>query len=296
MTSNTTRPVEAVQPSVPTTEGAGVRLRRVFGRVDPRLDPFLLLDDFRSDDPDDYIAGFPWHPHRGMETISYLLHGALAHGDSLGNTGDLGPGDVQWMTAGSGIIHEEMPRQTEGLLHGFQLWANLPAAHKMMAPRYQDVPAAEIPEVTLDGGVVARVICGEVGGTSGPVRDIVTEPTYLDLRLPANGELEHPVPRPHNAFAYLFEGEARFGPDGGQPVGAGHLVIFGAGDGVQVRATDQAARLLLVAGRPLGEPVAWGGPIVMNTDEELRRAFADYQDGTFLDGTKSPSRSSSCKK
>ena len=276
------RPVISIQASVPTTEGAGVRLRRAFGRVDPRLDPFLLLDDFHSDDPDDYIAGFPWHPHRGMETISYLIHGELAHGDSLGNEGLLGPGDVQWMTAGSGIIHEEMPRQTEGLLWGFQLWANLPADQKMMAPRYQDIPAADIPAVDLAGGARARIICGEAGGGRGPVQEIVTDPTYLDVSLPGGATLKHPVPAGHNVFAYVFEGQASPGPGAGTTAAAGQLVIFGEGDSVQVRAPNQDARFLLIAGRPLGEPVAWGGPIVMNTDEQLRQAFQEYHNGTFI--------------
>ena len=294
---NEIRAVKKVLPARPTLEGAGVRLRRAFGFSEaPELDPFLLLDDFHSDDPADYLAGFPWHPHRGMETITYILHGRVEHGDSLGNSGVIGPGDVQWMTAGSGIIHQEMPRTESSvagsrgdaaesgstLLWGFQLWANLPAAHKMMDPRYQEVKSSEIPTVDLGGGVVARVICGVVAGVAGPVRDIMTDPEYLDISLQAGSRLARAVPRGRTVFAYVIEGTGEFGEEGAAKVGRENAVLFGDGDQVVVAAGRQPTRLLLVSGRPLGEPVAWRGPIVMNTEQELRVAFQEYQDGTFV--------------
>ncbi|MBW2278220.1 MAG: pirin family protein [Deltaproteobacteria bacterium] len=275
-----TRHVVSVEASRPTVEGAGVSLRRVFGRVDTSLDPFLLLDDFGSDDPADYLAGFPWHPHRGFETITYMLEGAVAHGDSLGNKGTIGPGDVQWMTAGSGIIHEEMPKRSPRL-HGFQLWANLPASNKMMDPRYQDVPAATIPTAELADGVEAKVICGLVGGVTGPVSDIVTDPEYLDVTATAGSSLIHPIPPGYNAFAYLVDGEARFNASGDM-VGTRRLVVFGDGSEVGIAAGEDGARFLLVSGRPIREPVAWRGPIVMNNDDELRVAFEEYSRGTFI--------------
>lgn len=260
-----------------------MRLRRVFGRADARLDPFLLLDHFGSEDPDDYRAGFPWHPHRGMETITYMLEGRVAHGDSLGNKGVIGTGDVQWMTAGSGIVHEEMP-QGEERMWGFQLWANLPAEKKMMAPRYQEVAAATIPIARPAEGVTARVICGQLGDVRGPVQDIVTDPLYVDVTLAPGASLTAGVTPGHNAFAYVFEGEARFGEAlDAPPVDARHLVVFDDGDAVRATGGDEAGgRLLLVAGRPLREPVAWRGPIVMNTEAELRQAFEAYRKGTFL--------------
>ena len=264
-----------------TIEGAGVRVRRVFGQREAQLlDPFLLLDEFGSDDPSEYLAGFPWHPHRGIETITYMLAGRVEHGDSLGNTGEIGPGDVQWMTAGGGIIHQEMPRTAATpLLRGLQLWANLPASHKLMEPRYREVKAAEIPQTLTPDGATVRVVCGEVGGVRGPVRDIVTDPTYLDVELPAGGAFATPVPRGHTAFCYVVDGGLRLAEG---PLAAGSMVVLGDGDEVVLAAGDAGARCLLAAGRPLREPIAWWGPIVMNTEEELRTAIADYRDGTFV--------------
>jgi redox-sensitive bicupin YhaK (pirin superfamily) len=283
-----TRPVSEILAARPTMEGAGVRLKRAFGFPQvPRFDPFLMLDDFHSADPADYLPGFPWHPHRGIETISYILHGRIEHGDSMGNSGVIGPDDVQWMTAGSGIIHQEMPRNdaaTAGssLLWGFQLWSNLPAAHKMMHPRYQDVKSSQTPQVGLGDGVVARVICGSVAGVTGPVQDIMTDPEYLDVQMAADSRLTHAVPRNRTVFAYVIEGSGSFGAGGAAKVGWENVILFGDGDQVTVAAGSEPLRFLLVSGRPLGEPVAWGGPIVMNTQEELRLAFKEYEDGTFI--------------
>jgi redox-sensitive bicupin YhaK (pirin superfamily) len=273
---HTCREVKEVRPGVATLEGAGVRLRRLFGFENvPGLDPFLLLDDFSSSDPDDYIAGFPWHPHRGIETITYLLKGEVAHGDSMGNRGVIGPGEVQWMTAGSGIIHQEMPRENRRTgVQGFQLWANLPAAEKMMPPRYRGIAARQIPVAEGRDGAKVRVICGTVGAVQGPVREIRIDP--------AGAVFRHVVPAGHAVFAYLFAGHGRFAPGRGADVAAGHLVTFGDGNGVEISAGKDGARFLLVAGRPLGEPVAWRGPIVMNSEEELETAFAEYEAGTFL--------------
>lgn len=278
------REVKLVSPATPTLEGAGVHLRRAFGHGQHELfDPFLMLDDFRGDHPSQYEAGFPWHPHRGIETITYALEGEIDHGDSLGNAGTIGPGDVQWMTAGSGIIHQEMPRGDErGRMGGFQLWANLPASDKMTDPRYRGVEALEIPVVAAEGATV-RVVCGTVGDVSGPVGDIVIEPEYLDVTIEPGASWEHPTVAGHTVFAYLFEGAARFGTTG-EAVSAGHgtLVLLGDGDTVQVRADADGARFLLVSGKPLRESVAWGGPIVMNTREELRQAFREIDEGTFI--------------
>jgi redox-sensitive bicupin YhaK (pirin superfamily) len=289
------RAVRKVFSSRLTLEGAGVRLKRAFGFGEaPQLDPFLLLDDFHSDNPADYLAGFPWHPHRGIETITYMLHGRVEHGDSLGNSGVIGPGDVQWMTAGSGIIHQEMPRDgapdtglaagrgESTLLWGFQLWANLPAAHKMMDPRYQEVRSSQIPQAQLSGGAIARVICGTVAGVTGPVQDIMTEPEYLDISVPAGSRLEYPVRRGRTVFAYVIEGSAEFGERAAAKVGKENAVLFDDGDQVVIATGQEPSRFLLVSGRPLGEPVAWRGPIVMNTEEELLRAFQEYRDGTFV--------------
>ena len=292
------RLVKRLAKSTPTLEGAGVRLRRAFGFGDTaESDPFLLLDDFRGDNPADYIAGFPWHPHRGIETITYVLAGNVDHGDSLGNSGTIGPGDVQWMTAGSGIIHQEMPHGNDrGQMHGFQLWANLPASLKMTHPRYQDVKSTDIPVVTEDDGTAVRVICGSFWGKKGPVDDVAAEPQYLDVRVPAGKRRSLPVATTRNAFAYVFEGAGRFA-NASEPqavktdvIGAAEgtyadnrsLVVFDSGDEVTVQAGEQGIRFLLVSGRPLGEPVAWRGPIVMNTNEELRQAFEEYRNGTFL--------------
>jgi redox-sensitive bicupin YhaK (pirin superfamily) len=294
-----TRAVRRIFPARPTLEGAGVRLKRAFGFGEaPEFDPFLLLDDFHSADPADYLAGFPWHPHRGIETITYILHGQVEHGDSMGNSGVIGPGDVQWMTAGSGIIHQEMPHgdptsaaagNAATLLWGFQLWANLPAAHKMMDPRYQEVKSSQVPRVELDGGAVARVICGSVSGTAGPVRDIMTDPEYLDISVPAGSRFAHPVRRGHTVFAYVIEGSGEFGEGGAAKVGRENAILFSDGDQVVIATDREPARFLLVSGRPLGEPIAWRGPIVMNTEEELRRAFQEYQEGTFVKRGSMPS-------
>jgi redox-sensitive bicupin YhaK (pirin superfamily) len=278
------RTVRTVSASKPTMEGAGVRLRRAFGFGDTdETDPFLLLDDFRGEKPVDYIAGFPWHPHRGIETITYILEGTVEHGDSMGNKGTIGAGDTQWMTAGSGIIHQEMPKPGPGgRMGGFQLWANLPAARKMMDPRYQDIKAAAVPVVEATGGVRIKVICGVVSGTRGPVQDVVIEPEYLDVSLPAGARYEHPTVPGHVVFAYVFEGEARFGPGDGTRAANRYLAIFDDGDSLVMAAGDAPVRLLLISGKPLREPVAWRGPIVMNTREELRIAFEEYENGTFL--------------
>ena len=295
------RPIKRLIESQPTIEGAGVRLRRGFGFGDTAdFDPFLLFDDFRNDRPDDYRAGFPWHPHRGIETITYVLAGTVDHADSLGNAGTIGPGDVQWMTAGSGIIHQEMPKgAADGRMHGFQLWANLPAALKMTAPRYQEVASADIPEVTDDDGTTVRVICGGFWGARGPVDGIAAEPQYLDVFVPPRLRKTLPVERTRHAFAYVFAGSGRFCNASGplavptvaaswsatsvpERVGDRSLVVFDSGDELTVEAGESGIRFLLVSGQPLREPIAWYGPIVMNTQEQLRQAFAEYQAGTFL--------------
>jgi redox-sensitive bicupin YhaK (pirin superfamily) len=261
-------------------EGAGVRLKRAFGFQEVgQFDPFLLLDDFHSDNPADYLAGFPWHPHRGIETVTYVIHGLVEHGDSLGNRGSIESGDIQWMTAGGGIVHQEMPKGKDGLNWGLQLWVNLPAARKMMEPRYQDIAAAEIPVHEGPDGVKVRVIAGRFGELEGPVRDIICEPEYLDVSVPPSGSFVHPVPPGHTVFAYVLEGQGRFADE---TLSAEHLVRFGDGDQVQASADAGGFRFILVSGKPIGEPVAWRGPIVMNTQEELNRAFREYADGTFI--------------
>jgi redox-sensitive bicupin YhaK (pirin superfamily) len=277
------RKVIKISQSVPTLEGAGVKLRRAFGfNNTDETDPFLLLDDFRAEDPDDYIKGFPWHPHRGIETITYVLAGDVEHGDSLGNKGDIGTGDVQWMTAGSGIIHQEMPKgDGKGRMWGFQLWANLPASQKMMHPRYRDILSKDIPEVSFEGGVKAKIIAGEVEGVAGPVKDIVIEPEYLDVSMPGGSSFTHDLPEGHTAIVYVYDGEGQFGTNSKEA--SNHaLVIFGPGSEVPVSAGVSGVKFLLLCGRPLREPVAWQGPIVMNTEEELQQAFNEYRDGTFL--------------
>ena len=295
------RPVKRIVEARPAMEGAGVKLRRAFGFGDTdETDPFLLFDDFRNERPEDYLAGFPWHPHRGIETITYVLSGTVAHGDSLGNQGTLGAGDVQWMTAGSGILHQEMPKgDPQGRMHGFQLWANLPSSLKMTAPRYQDVGARDIPEVTDDDGTHVRVVIGNFWGKSGPVDGIAADPNYLDVYVPPGRRKTLPVDTRRNAFAYVFEGlgsfrdaSAPFGVLTEQPgpaeilaresTGNRSLVLFGSGDEVTVQAGDEGIRFLLVSGKPIEEPVAWYGPIVMNTKDELRQAIAELQDGTFI--------------
>ncbi len=279
------RKIKVTLKSRPTFEGAGVRLKRAFGYTDESLDPFLLLDDFHSDDPRDYIAGFPWHPHRGIETITYMLHGKVEHGDSLGNGGVIEAGDVQWMTAGSGIIHQEMPKKDKNntLLWGFQLWANLPASHKMMEPRYRGLRKDEIPEVALnDNKTKIKIISGQLNGIKGPVQDIITDPEYLDITIEPNSEFTHPIKEGYNAFAYTIEGEGYFDDDKKELVKNETLVIFREGDKVNISTDKKKVRFLLVSGKPLREKVAWRGPIVMNTEEELRIAFQEYQNGTFI--------------
>ena len=295
------RPVKRIIESKLTMEGAGVKLRRAFGFGDTGdYDPFLLFDDFRNDNPDDYLAGFPWHPHRGIETITYVLAGTVDHGDSLGNQGTLGAGDVQWMTAGSGILHQEMPHgDPHGKMHGFQLWANLPAKLKMTTPRYQDVSGRDIPEVVEDDGTRVRVVCGEFWGKRGPVEGVAADPRYLDISIPPGVRRTLPVETTRHAFAYVFEGTGRF-RDASEPravrredehdsggfvtdeAGNRSLVLFDRGDEVVVQAGDRGVRFLLVSGQPIQEPVAWYGPIVMNTKEELQQAFAEVRSGTFI--------------
>ncbi len=277
------RKIDKISTSIPTIEGAGVNLKRAFGYYEvPLLDPFLLLDDFRSDNPDDYLAGFPWHPHRGIETVTYMLEGRVEHGDSMGNKGVIGPGDVQWMTAGSGIIHQEMPKGSNGHMGGFQLWVNLPSTHKMMEPRYRDVKNEQIPEVLIDNGVRVRVISGEVNKKRGPVRDIVVDIEYLDVAMEPGTEFEHAIKKGYRTFAYIIEGSGYFDTEKKRKTGNGHLVIFKDGDDVRIAANDSVFRFLLISGNPLGEPVAWRGPIVMNTQEELQVAFDEYRNGTFI--------------
>ena len=296
------RPVIETRSARPTLEGAGVKLHRAFGFQDPtELDPFLLFDDFRNERPEDYLRGFPWHPHRGIETITYVLAGTVEHGDSLGNTGRLGAGDVQWMTAGSGIMHQEMPQgNAKGQMHGFQLWGNLPASLKMTAPRYQDVTGADIPEIIDDDGTHVRVVVGEFWGKKGPVDGIAAEPQYLDVFVPAGVKKTFKIDTYRRAFAYVFEGSGRFS-DASQPTGVllekevmgqevhmrdlsgdRTLIRFGTGDEVTVQAGDEGIRFLLISGAPIEEPVAWHGPIVMNTKAELMQAMADLRNGTFI--------------
>jgi quercetin 2,3-dioxygenase len=296
------RAVKQIVTSKPTVEGAGVKLRRAFGFGETATtDPFLLLDDFRNDRPDDYRAGFPWHPHRGIETITYVLAGNVEHRDSLGNQGSLGAGDVQWMTAGRGILHQEMPQgDAKGRMHGFQLWANLPSSLKMTAPRYQDVKAAEIPEVVDDDGTRVRVVCGDFRGKRGPIEGVAADPRYLDVWVPSGKRKTLPVELGRHAFAYVFEGAGNFRA-ASQPFGVltektdgvdetlvreqtgnRSLVLFDSGDEVTVQAGDQGIRFLLVSGKPIEEPVAWYGPIVMNSEAELQQAFTELRNGTFI--------------
>jgi quercetin 2,3-dioxygenase len=296
------RPVKRIVASKPTIEGAGVHLRRAFGFGDTtEFDPFLLLDDFRNDRPDEYRAGFPWHPHRGIETITYVLAGNVEHGDSLGNRGNLGAGDVQWMTAGRGILHQEMPQgDDKGRMHGFQLWANLPSSLKMTAPRYQDIKAGEVPEVIDDDGTRVRVVCGDFWGKSGPVEGVAADPRYLDVFVPPGKRKTLPVELERHAFAYVFEGSGNFRAasepfgvltektDGANEIlvrehtGNRSLVLFDSGDEVTVQAGDEGVRFILVSGKPIKEPVAWYGPIVMNSQAELQQAFSELRQGTFI--------------
>ncbi|MHA2173988.1 MAG: pirin family protein [Candidatus Hodarchaeales archaeon] len=276
------RTIHSIIKSRTTMEGAGVRLKRAFAHEETKiLDPFLLLDDFSSNNPDDYIAGFPWHPHRGIETVTYMIDGQVMHEDSIGNKGIISGGDIQWMTAGRGIVHQEMPQRTDGLLAGFQLWVNLPSKSKMMAPRYQEISAAEIPEFTLDSGVIIRIIAGRYNGTVGPVRDIVAEPEYFDITIPSNSLFEYQLKSNLTAFSYIFEGSGIFQSE--KDVIAGNLVIFSTdGDMIKVETKETSVRFLLVSGKPINEPISWMGPIVMNTQEEVRKAFEEYRNGTFL--------------
>jgi len=278
------RKIRKVLKSKPTIEGAGVHLKRVFGlREVPLLDPFLLLDDFRSDIPEHYVKGFPWHPHRGIETITYVLMGDVEHGDSLGNKGIISSGDVQWMTAGNGIIHQEMPKGDEnGKMYGFQLWANLPSREKLMNPRYRDLSTEQIPEVRLPNGTIIRIIAGEVSGTKGPVKDIVIDPEYLDVALPPHSKFKHPVKRGHAVFAYVIGGRGYFCREKDPFVDNGSAVLFEDGEEITAFTEEHGVRFLLISGQPIGEPVAWYGPIVMNTQEELRVAFEEYEQGTFI--------------
>lgn len=278
----TIRKIRKVIKSNPTIEGAGVHLMRAFAEA-TMFDPFLLLDDFRSSDPRYYIKGFPWHPHRGIETITYILQGSIEHGDSMKNQGVISPGDVQWMTAGSGIIHQEMPKgDTTGRMGGFQLWANLPASYKMMEPRYRDVKSNQIPEINMSNGVMIRVICGEVKGTRGPVRDIIIDPEYLDITVPQGSEFIHPTKRGHTFFAYIIEGKAWFSEQKDILLYNENLVLFHDGEHIVISTENESVRFLLISGRPIAEPVAWRGPIVMNTQQELRIAFEEYSNGTFI--------------
>lgn len=278
------RGVRRVIKGKPTIEGAGVHLKRVFGFGETEaFDPFLLLDHFGSENPEDYRSGFPWHPHRGIETITYVLRGDVEHRDSLGNEGIISSGDVQWMTAGSGIIHQEMPKgDAAGGMWGFQLWANLPALHKMMGPRYRDVKSSQVPEVLTPEGAKIKIIAGEVDGIRGPARDIVIDPEYLDVIVPLRSTFTRPTKPGHTVFAYVFEGEGYFDIHKSSLLTAEHLVLFGDGDQVSVSTTDTPVRFLLISGKPIGEPIAWYGPIVMNTQDELRTAIEEYQDGTFI--------------
>lgn len=274
------RDVKKIKKPQRVTDGAGVELNRVISinEVDD-TDPFLMLDHFENSDPDQQMAGFPWHPHRGIETITYMIKGSMRHEDSLGNKGDLNSGDVQWMTAGSGIIHQEMPIEgASNIYNGFQLWANLPSTHKMMPPRYQDIPAKDIPVVTDDDGTVVRVITGEYGGEIGPVKEIITNPDYLDISIKPNVEKIISIESDKNAFIYIFEGNGYFP----ELIENKTLVIFEDGDTINLKAGDKGIRFILVSGKPINEAIAWNGPIVMNTEEELQVAFNEYQNGTFL--------------
>ena len=293
------RPVKRIIEARPAIEGAGVKLRRAFGFGDTEeFDPFLLLDDFRNERPEDYLRGFPWHPHRGIDTITYVLAGTVEHGDSLGNRGALGAGDVQWMTAGSGILHQEMPQgDPTGRMHGFQLWSNLPASLKMTKPRYQDIQARDIPEITDDDGTVVRVVVGNFWGKTGPVEGVASDPRYLDVYVPPGRRKSLPIAWAHHAFAYVFEGSGTF-RNASQPFGVlteknddsivrestgnRSLIVFDSGDEVTVQAGEAGIRFLLVSGKPIEEPVAWYGPIVMNTEAQLQQAIADLRAGTFI--------------
>jgi hypothetical protein len=278
------RKIKKILQAKPTLEGAGVHLQRVFGYYDtPSFDPFLMLDDFRNDDPAKYLAGFPWHPHRGIETITYMLEGSAEHGDSIGNKGVIRRNEVQWMTAGSGIIHQEMPKPDEkGRMYGFQLWANLPASHKMIDPRYQEIKAEEIPVVKLPSGEEIKIICGSYQDVKGPVKDIVIDPQFWDVKIPAERETELPTPEGHTCFIYAFAGEARIE---GHNVVNRQIILFADGDRIKIKSGPEGFRMLFLCGKPLNEPISWRGPIVMNTRKEIDQAFRDLQQGTFIKKT-----------
>jgi quercetin 2,3-dioxygenase len=277
------RTVERLLTAYPTVEGAGVQLHRAFGYYEvPQFDPFLMLDDFRAPRPEDYLAGFPSHPHRGIETVTYMLDGAVEHGDSMGNRGRIMAGDVQWMTAGSGIIHQEMPKPVNGKMGGFQLWVNLPRAHKMTKPRYQEIRSAKIPAVSPLPGITIRVICGTVSGVNGPVKKIIADPQFLDVTLEPDTFFSHMVREDHAAFAYVIGGEGTFDAQEGHRAHNRDVVLFSTGSSIWARSFSAGMRFLFLSGRPIGEPVAWRGPIVMNTSEELRDAFHEYEAGTFI--------------
>jgi redox-sensitive bicupin YhaK (pirin superfamily) len=279
----TTRKIAETSTSIPAMEGAGVQLRRAFGFERPeRYDPFLMFDDLRAESREQFIKGFPWHPHRGIETISYVLRGDVEHRDSLGNKGTISDGEVQWMTAGSGIIHQEMPKGSpEGTLQGFQLWLNLPAKDKMCAPRYRDISADDIKVISLENGVSIKIICGELGEETGPVKDIAVEAAYLDITVPKDCIYNHPVQKEFTAIAYVIDGAAQF-EEGGASLCNRSVLLFTDGDQIRIKTENENVRFLLMTGKPLKEPIAWQGPIVMNTHEELQQAFEEYQNGTFL--------------
>ncbi len=277
------RAIERVLRAYPTVEGAGVRLHRAFGSYEvPQLDPFLMLDDFRAQRPEDYLAGFPTHPHRGIETVTYMLKGTVEHKDSMGNAGNVNAGAVQWMTAGSGIVHSEMPKPVNGQMGGFQLWVNLPHASKMMDPRYQEISPGQVPTVSPREGVTIRVICGSVGGVEGPVQDIVADPEYFDVSMGPDAVFSFPVKEEYTTLAYVIGGEGTFDPKDRYPMNNRDLVLFGNGSTVWARSFEKGVRFLFFSGKPIHEPVAWRGPIVMNTKDELRQAFREYKEGTFI--------------
>ena len=279
----TNREIERIITGQHTSDGAGVKLTRILGHNTQELtDPFLMLDFFGSDNPDDFMAGFPSHPHRGIETVTYMLDGKVEHSDSMGNRGVISKGDIQWMTAGSGIIHEEMPKYEQGKMHGFQLWVNLPSHSKMTTPRYQDIPAASIPVVELENKVKVKVLAGTFQGVKGPVKDIIAEPEYFDIEMPENTELVVPADPEHTVFAYLFEGSATFDETEKQTLRAGEGALFGQGDQVSVRTAGSKARFILIAGKPIRESIAWYGPVVMNTEAEIELAFKELRNNTFI--------------
>ena len=279
-----TRKINKVFHSKPTLEGAGVHLKRAFGFNElPLFDPFLMLDDFRINERSKFIKGFPWHPHRGIETVTYILEGCVEHKDSMGNGGIIASGDVQWMTAGSGIIHQEMPKgNVEEKMYGFQLWSNLPAKSKMMPPRYRDIKASMIPEIISENGVKIKIICGNINGASGPVQEIISDPQYLDITIPSGTQYIHQTPSDYNVFTYIIEGSCYIDSDESVSHGNETLVLFEQGDKLHISTKEESVRLLFLCGKPLNEPIAWGGPIVMNTQQELEQAFVEYDNGTFI--------------